>query len=95
MDKLSPFDADEQQYFGSSVSIHNNYLVIGSSRDNIGPTDQGSAYIYHYNNDLKIWNFTQKIFASDASANDRFGYSTSIYGNNIIIGTYDDKIFIN
>ena len=71
-------------YFGNSVSIFNNTLVISSYRKDDTFTDQGVVYFYKKIN--SIWSSPQKIVASDANTTDLFGNSQSIYNTNAIIG---------
>ena len=80
-----------EDYFGCSVSISMNYLVVGAYREDHdsagvnGMQSTGSAYIYE-RDASGTWNQVQKIVASDRALQDQFGSSVSISGNNIIIG---------
>ncbi|XMB67334.1 FG-GAP repeat protein [Mycoplasmatota bacterium zrk1] len=45
--KITASDGDEFDYFGNSVSIKDNYMVIGAFRDDVKEEDSGSTYLYH------------------------------------------------
>jgi len=68
--------------FGSAVSISGNTFVIGASLGNGGT---GCSYVYHWNDGSyeKI-----QLQASDGALYDYFGYSVSLDGGNIVIGSY-------
>jgi len=80
--KLVASDRANNDQFGSSVSISENYAVVGSKSN--------SVYIYHSNisND---WLETQELVASGGGLNDKFGISVSNNDNYIVIGaTYNE-----
>lgn len=82
--KLTASDADEFDYFGESVAISGDRVIIGASRNDDGGYNSGSAYIFELIADT--WVETQKLTASDADASDKFGISVSISGERAIVG---------
>jgi len=86
--KLTASDGDSGDFFGSSVSIHENLVIIGAYGDN---SNTGSAYIF--NRSGTTWIEEQKLTASDGEAGDFFGSSVSINGDIAIIGAYGDDSF--
>ncbi len=87
--KLTASDAAALDSFGSSVAISGNYIIVGAYGNDDNGSSSGSAYIFERNMG-GTWNQVQKITASDAATNDRFGYSVSISGNYAIVGAYLD-----
>jgi hypothetical protein len=75
--------------FGNSVSISNNYAVIGAYANDTTTMDQGTANIYFYNG--TNWVLTQKLAHPDGEFGDSFGISVSISGNYILVGCYNDN----
>ena len=72
--------AQEDDYFGSSVSISGNYAFIGANFDDVGANqNQGSASIYQFNG--SNWVVMEKITEAGGSAEDNFGSSVSVSGN--------------
>jgi len=74
--------------FGFSVSINDDFAVIGAPGDN---STTGAAYVYGRNfGGPDNWALVKKLTASDAVANSEFGSSVSISGDLIIVGAIVD-----
>lgn len=81
-------------YSGNSVSISGNYAIVGARYNDVGAnTAQGSASIYQYIGNA--WILMQKITDPTGAANDYFGWSVSISGNNAIVGAPHDDVGAN
>ncbi len=76
-------DAVAGDLFGQSVSISDNYAVVGAPNNN---SNTGGVYVYT----LSAGTFVQKLTASDGIANDEFGYSISSVGDYLIVGAFGD-----
>ncbi len=70
--------------FGIGVSISGDFLIAGASGENNGA---GAAYIYEKNGN-GIWEFVQRIEASDSQTNAYFGNAVSMEGNQLVVGAY-------
>eukprot|EP01083_Nonionella_stella_P104383 299074_1 len=81
--KLLPSDGLSNG-FGDSVSIYNNYALIGAPSDDTIQNNAGAAYLFERLNG--IWTQTDKLTLSDGSAGDQFGYTVSIYDQYALIG---------
>jgi hypothetical protein len=92
--KLLPIDGEIGDYFGNSVSINRDTIIIGAVSDDIdGNEYQGSVYIYYRNQGgNNNWGMVDMITASDGEAGDSFGISVSIMGDTFIIGARLDNI---
>jgi len=87
--KLTAVDPAEFDYFGGSVAISDNSVIIGVDGDDDFGTGSGSAYVF--NRSGSTWSQQAKLTASDAAANDQFGISVAISGDSVIIGAnFDD-----
>jgi hypothetical protein len=76
-------------YFGYSVDIAGNYAVVGAPADHVdGFAEKGSAYVFEKINGN--WVEVAQLKASDGSAADHFGFSVTISGDYIAIGSPDD-----
>ena len=84
---LTASDGVNGDMFGNSVSISGSYVVVGAEDDD---TEQGSVYVFERTG--STWSQIQKLTASDAAINVKFGQSVSISGSSIIIGApaHDD-----
>eukprot|EP00956_Cyclotella_meneghiniana_P018299 scaffold30372_cov70-Cyclotella_meneghiniana.AAC.10 len=84
--KLTASDGATYYYFGSSVAIDGNVIVVSSASH----LTISFAYIFEkdQNND---WVQVAKLtVASDGAVGDRFGGSASIDGDTIVVGAQDD-----
>ncbi|MDD3860327.1 MAG: FG-GAP repeat protein, partial [Bacteroidales bacterium] len=94
--KIVASDRYDHDYFGYSVAISGDYIVIGAANEDENATGgetmdySGSAYVFY--NNSGTWQEVQKIVASDRSENDYFGFALDINGNHIIVGaSYEDE----
>ena len=85
--KLQAEDIKPSQYFGSSVSIDDNYIAIGSYKDNDG---EGSVYIFQKYSDINITQIA-KIQPNDIKNDKNFGLSVAIDGNYVVSGAYQEN----
>lgn len=89
--RLIASDAAPLDYFGRSVSISGDTIVVGAyGNDALGDL-AGAAYVYvKPEGGWVSTTETAKLMASDAKAGDGFGRSVSIDGNTIVVGAYSD-----
>jgi hypothetical protein len=89
--KIYANDRDQSDYFGRSVSISGNWIIIGAAYDDNSYSEQGSAYIFKTDGTQ-----VAKLYASDYASGDYFGVAVSISGDYAIIGAYyDDDYYSN
>ena len=86
--KLTASDVAEDDQFGVSVSISGDYALVGALGDDDAGSTSGSAYIFMRNG--SSWTEQAKLTASDAAADDLFGFSVSISGDYAVVGAYLD-----
>ena len=75
-------------YFGYSVSISGEYIVVGA-RGYV--SSKGSAYVFV--RDGTQWTHQQQLVASDWETGDYFGYSVSISGAYVAVGARADSSY--
>jgi hypothetical protein len=83
--KITAAEGAAEDYFGISVSIDGDLLVIGAKGDDESDSDSGAAYIYK--RDGLTWSIQKKLFASDAYFDQKFGRSVEISKDKVIVGT--------
>ena len=87
--KITASDAASADYFGASVAIAHNKIVVGAYLDDAGNnnnlTNSGSAYVYNLDGTGEV-----KLTASDANLNDVLGISVAIGSNKIVTGSTGD-----
>jgi 3',5'-cyclic AMP phosphodiesterase CpdA len=85
--ELLASDAEAGDFFGVSVGVSGNVAIVGASREDTQGDLAGAAYIYRF--DGAAWNET-KLLASDGAAQDQFGYSSDIDGDQAVVGAFGD-----
>jgi len=89
--KLVANDGAAYDYFGASVALDGDTLVVGAYWDDDKGSDSGSVYVFVRSG--TTWTQQQKLVANDGAASDRFGYSVAFDGDTLSVGAYwdDDK----
>ncbi len=88
---LIPSDGEVKDGFGYSVGLSGDKVLVGAYRGkNENNIITGSVYLFELINGE--WLET-KIFASDGTIGDRFGFSLDISEDRILIGAHDDSIY--
>jgi hypothetical protein len=77
-----PSDALSTDEFGSSIAIKNDFIAVGSPKNNL---NTGAVYIYKKTNN--VWDFSQKITAFDNEANDIFGIEVKFINDYMFVST--------
>ena len=86
--KLTASNASVEQYFGYSVDIDNETLIIGAFGEN---GLSGAAYVF--TKGVSGWTEQQMLTANDFQREDSFGWRVSVKGNTALIGAYGDDNF--
>ena len=86
--KLVASNGNTNDSFGLSVSLSNDYAVIGSPFfDNGMAVNQGSTYVFHR---VGVnWTQDLQILVPDGKSNDAFGYGVSIDGDYLLVGAFN------
>jgi hypothetical protein len=87
--KITASDAEVNGAFGWSVSVGEDYAVIGSLLKNNGGSFRGEAYIFFKDesNPSNEWQELKSLTPSDSEDGDSFGGSVFIDGDYIIVGS--------
>ncbi len=86
--KLLAPDGNEDDYFGTSVSIYGDLALIGCPFDDALAYNGGSAYAFRYNSATGSWPLEDKLTASDVGHSDFFGTSVSTHGGTSVSGSF-------
>ena len=82
--KLTASDGAAGDGFGFAVAISGDAIVVGAVGDN---SNTGAAYIFERNQGgANNWGEVTKLTASDAAADDQFGFAVAINGDAIVVG---------
>ena len=87
--KVLPSDGAEEDYFGGSVAISGEIVVIGALGDDDHGENSGSSYVFQRDQGgPEAWGQIAKLTAADGSPGDAFGSSVSIDTDTAIVGAY-------
>jgi RHS repeat-associated protein/uncharacterized repeat protein (TIGR01451 family) len=92
--KLTASDGEAYDYFGDSVVIDGDTIVVGASCDDDNGSGSGAAYVFVY--DGSAWSQQAKLTAGDGEAGDYFGTSVAIAGDTarglhrVVVGAVGD-----
>jgi len=77
-------DVEVTDWFGISVAVAGNRLVVGAHGEDTAAVSAGKVYIYDWNGTAYVEVTT--ITASDAQAYGYFGVSVALDGNRLVVG---------
>lgn len=84
LQRLLPPDPSVRGFFGSSLALHKNDLIIGDDLDKMAPESIGSSdsagavYTYRFDEKVGKWIYVNKIVKLDRTSRDRFGKGISL-----------------
>ncbi|MBP46992.1 MAG: hypothetical protein CMH53_03555, partial [Myxococcales bacterium] len=87
--KLRAKDGAANDFFGYSVAISGDRLVVGANGDDDKGIGSGSAYVYELQA-KGAWTQTAKLLAKDGAASDVFGQAVAISGSRVVVGANGD-----
>ncbi|MEN8178026.1 MAG: choice-of-anchor D domain-containing protein [Pseudomonadota bacterium] len=87
--ELDPNVNVDAAWYGKAVTVSGDAIAVGAYGDS--QIDLGAGATYLFSRDTAgVWSLQQKLIASDAAANDKFGFSIDMDGDNLAIGAYTD-----
>jgi len=82
---LGADDGTENDYFGGSVAVDGDIILVGANGDDSGGgRKSGSAYVFKRVDEN--WRQQARLIASDSRLNDNFGYSVALAGDRAVVG---------
>ena len=87
--KLTASDGAANDYFGNSVAVDGDTVVVGAYQNDDPGFDSGSAYLF--TKPPTGWESTStaaKLTASDGAAGDLFGFSVALDGDTVVVGAF-------
>jgi hypothetical protein len=89
--KLVASDGAASARFGLSVGIDGSTAVVGAYFATVaGHAQQGAAYLF--SEAAGSWTQTDKLVASDGTADTHFGNAVAIAAGNVLVGAFDAGI---
>lgn len=81
-------DGDANEFFGFSVAIAGDIVVVGAQGDDENGDESGAAYVFTRSD--AGWSQEAKLTAADAEAGDQFGGSIALFGETLLVGARRD-----
>ena len=88
--KLVASDAATGDYFGVSVAIDGDMVVVGASCDSDDGSCAGSVYVFRTTDGGATYVEVAKLTAADGAVGDYFGISVGIDGDTLVVGAWGD-----
>ena len=90
--KLTASDASAGDYFGHSVAVSGDIIVVGARlEDTGGLSNAGAAYVLRRDQGgAENWGEVKKLVASDFEATDYFGDSVTVSGDTAVVGAVEE-----
>lgn len=82
--RLTAADAAADDYFGASVAISGERVLVGAYGQDANGTDSGAAYVFDAGTGTQL----AKIEPDAGATNDLFGYSVALSGDRAIVGAF-------
>lgn len=87
--KLVVSDATGVITFGSAIALDGDTAIIGATEATVDSPRQGAAYVF--TRSAGIWSERQKLVASDAIQDGKFGVSVAIDGDTLLVGSHTQR----
>ena len=83
--------------FGVSIAKDGDTAVVGAWLDtNVNGTNAGAAYVFGRNvGGPEAWGLVKKLIATVGAVDDAFGFSVSISGDTLVVGSYRDDTVVS
>ncbi len=83
-----PSDSAPGNYFGWSVALSGDTLIVGAERDDENGLGAGAAYVFTRTGD--VWTEQQKLMPDGPASGAGFGWRMALSGNTLTVGAPDD-----
>ena len=84
--RLYPPKGNDADYYGFSVDISEERIVVGAFGDDTKGIRAGAAYVYTLGADG--WKLEVKLTAADGKKHDLFGHSVAVSGSAVVVGAH-------
>ncbi len=85
--KITASDGEADDFFGASVGLGFDKIVVGADSDDDNGSYSGSAYIYELIDGAWV---ETKVIPSDGEADEYFGEDVDVFNDRIIAGAFTD-----
>lgn len=83
--RLTASDGEDDDFYGHSVAITGNYIIVGAPDEDGAGTNRGKVYVYDLTTGMELF----KLTASELENNSYFGSSVAAKGDYLVVGSPD------
>jgi len=91
--ELTASDGKAGDYFGLSVAVSGNTVVVGAWNHTVGSNQKGAVYVFVESGGT--WSQQAELTASDGGAVGMFGWSVAVSGSTAVVGAYEHAVGSN
>ncbi|MDY7107710.1 MAG: hypothetical protein SYC29_03645 [Planctomycetota bacterium] len=84
-------EPDVEDGYGGAVATSGSVVIVGARHASAPEYLSGAAFVFRFDEGSSEWIYEAHLTASDADANDDFGFSVSIDGDLALIGASGDE----
>jgi len=85
--KITVADGAPGDFFGTSLSLNQEQLLVGADWKNIAGVASGAAYLFRrHQGGTDNWGLATRLGPDDPAAQDKFGFSVALSGDTYLIG---------
>lgn len=88
--QLLPGDGATGNWFGASLALSDDTLLVGAPGDDDLGSNAGAVYVYVRDTNGQ-WQYLEKLLADNGGSSDQFGISVALDGETAVIGAYKDS----
>lgn len=82
-------DGQTSEYWGQSVGLDGDTLIVGTTSHSLLGNAAGAAYAF--TRTAGTWSLAEKLFAPDWAEGDQYGVSIALQGNVLVVGAHTDE----
>ncbi len=85
--RLTSGTPSENGFYGYSVDVWGDVVVVGAWRENGGVNASGAVHVYHrMQGGVDNWGEIQRLVSTNPETGGSFGWSTAVWGDMIVVG---------
>ena len=85
--KITVADGALLDYFGTTLSLNEKFLLVGTNWKDLAGEDSGAAYLFARDEGgTDPWGLVSRFGPVDGAAQDKFGYAVALSGDTLLVG---------
>lgn len=89
--KLIPSGSEPYDYYGTSIALSEEVVILGGTGEDIYGSNTGAAYSFAYDQGFGTWFEEDKLIPSDGGDQEAFGSTAAIHERMAVVGAPKDN----